>query len=80
MLPALRLASDKIEHKFRTAVDELAEEFVLTDEERNELLPSGSQAVLHNNVKIFKRSGGVFVNDRYEDHPYRWKSPFLVNG
>ena len=50
MLPVLRLASGGHEHKFRDAVDQLADEFELTDEERNELLPSGSQAVFNNRV------------------------------
>lgn len=50
MLPVLKLASDKQEHKFRDAVEELADEFALTDEERNELLPSGSQAIFNNRV------------------------------
>lgn len=50
MLPVLRLASDKNEHKFRDAVDQLADEFELTDDEKNELLPSGSQAVFNNRV------------------------------
>ena len=50
MLPVLRLASDKVEHKFRTAVESLADEFSLSDMERNELLPSGSQAVFNNRV------------------------------
>jgi restriction system protein len=50
MLPVLRLASDQQEHKFREAVESLAEIFSLSDEEINELLPSGSQAVFTNRV------------------------------
>ena len=50
MLPVLRLASDKEEHRFRAAIESLADEFYLSDEERNELLPSGSQAVFNNRV------------------------------
>ncbi|MCZ6800358.1 MAG: restriction endonuclease [Nitrospirae bacterium] len=50
MLPVLKLASDGQEHKFRQAVEELADEFDLTAEERNELLSSGSQAVFNNRV------------------------------
>jgi len=42
MLPVLKLAADGEEHKFRQAVEELAEEFNLSTEERNELLPSGA--------------------------------------
>lgn len=50
MLPVLRLASDQQEHKFSDTVQSLATEFSLTDEEKNELLPSGSQAVFNNRV------------------------------
>ncbi|TYT74241.1 restriction endonuclease [Desulfobotulus mexicanus] len=50
MLPVLKLAGDKLEHKFTQAVEELADQFDLSQEERNELLPSGSQAVFNNRV------------------------------
>lgn len=50
MLPVLKLATDGAEHKFSHAVELLAEEFSLSTEERNELLPSGSQAVFNNRV------------------------------
>jgi restriction system protein len=50
MLPVLKLASDEAEHKFSQAVEELADEFSLTQDERSELLPSGSQAVFNNRV------------------------------
>ena len=50
MLPVLKLASDQQEHKLREAVEQLADEFALSDDERNELLPSGSQAVFNNRV------------------------------
>ncbi len=50
MLPVLKLASDGQEHKFAHAIEHLAQEFGLTDDERNELLPSGTQAVFNNRV------------------------------
>ena len=50
MLPVLQLAADGEEHKFSQAIDDLAEKFDLTDDERNELLPSGTQAVFNNRV------------------------------
>lgn len=50
MLPVLQLAADKTEHKFSEAVEILADQFKLSPEERNELLPSGSQAVFNNRV------------------------------
>ena len=50
MLPVLKLAADGGEHKFSHAVELLAGEFSLSTKERNELLPSGSQAVFNNRV------------------------------
>ena len=50
MLPVLKLASDQEEHKLRETVEELADEFALSGDERNELLPSGNQAVFNNRV------------------------------
>ena len=50
MLPVLKLATDGGDHKFSQAVEKLADEFNLSTEERNELLPSGSQAVFNNRV------------------------------
>jgi len=50
MLPVLKVASDRNEHKFRDAVELLADEFSLSSEERNELLPSGNQPLFNNRV------------------------------
>lgn len=50
MLPILKLASDGKEHKFSETVEILATEFNLSNEERNELLPSGTQAIFNNRV------------------------------
>lgn len=50
MLPLLRLAADGNEHTLRSAVEELAEQFKLTEDERKELLPSGSQSTFSNRV------------------------------
>jgi restriction system protein len=50
MLPLLKYARDGKEHRIRDAVEKLAEEFRLSEEERNELLPSGQQAVFKNRV------------------------------
>ena len=50
MLPLLRFASDGNEHTLREAVEELAEQLKLTEEERKELLPSGSQVTFANRV------------------------------
>ena len=50
MLPLLRFAGDDKEHRFRDAVNALAGEFDLTEEERNELLPSGTGRLFDNRV------------------------------
>ena len=49
MLPVLRLA-DAGEIKVAAAVDQVANQFGLTDVEREELLPSGRQAKIANRV------------------------------
>ena len=50
MLPLLNFASDNQEHRFRDAVEALADSFNLTDDERKELLPSGQQQLFNNRV------------------------------
>jgi len=50
MLPLLKFASDKKEHSSRESIEYLAQEFDLTEEDRKELLPSGTQAVFDNRV------------------------------
>lgn len=67
MLPVLKLASDGKEHKFSQAVEELADEFDLTAEERNELLPSGSQAVFNNRVgwaRSYLKQAGLLASPK----------------
>jgi len=50
MLPLLRFAGDGQEHQLKDAIQALADEFALSDEDRNEFLPSGQQAVFTNRV------------------------------
>ena len=50
MLPLLELASDGQEHVVAEAVDRLAEHFDLSDEDRREMLPSGTQRRFDNRV------------------------------
>jgi len=50
MLPLLKFSGDKLEHSLREAIEHLADEFNLTEEERKELLPSGQQATFGNRV------------------------------
>ncbi len=61
MLPPLKQLGDGEEHTNQETADALAREFGLTDEERSQLLPSGSQTVFTNRVAWakahFKRAG-----------------------
>ena len=50
MLPVLEIAADSKPHKFRDAVETISEQFSLSDEERREILPSGSQPIFDNRV------------------------------
>lgn len=48
MLPLMNLLQDGKEHSFQELVEYLAKEFKLTDEEKNERIPSGQQTYLQN--------------------------------
>ena len=50
MLPLLKFAEDKMEHSTRESIEYLASQFKLTDEERKELLPSGTARLFDNRV------------------------------
>lgn len=50
MLPFLKLAGDKKEHSMRNTFEQLANQFQLTEEEKNDLLPSGTQPIFENRV------------------------------
>jgi len=50
MLPLLKFSTDQKEPSLREAIEFLADEFKLTEEERKELLPSGQQATFDNRV------------------------------
>lgn len=50
MLPLLQYAEDGREHLVRDAVAFLADQFQLTKEEMDEILPSGQQQVFHNRI------------------------------
>lgn len=50
MLPFLRIAGDGSEYRFRDAIEKLAVEFSLSDDERNVMLPSGTAPMFDNRV------------------------------
>jgi restriction system protein len=67
MLPLLRFVSDRKEHPLRAVIEILAEEFALSSEERNELLPSGSQFVFANRVgwaRTYLKQAGLMDSPR----------------
>jgi len=67
MLPLLRLVSDRLEHKYRDIIENLATEFQITDEERKELLTSGNQAIFDNRVgwaKTYLKKAGLLASPK----------------
>lgn len=62
MLPLLKFVSDGQEHKYRDLIENLAIEFQVTDEERTELLESGTQPIFDNRVgwaKTYLKKAGL---------------------
>ncbi len=67
MLPLLSLAADGEEHRLRDAIEQLADYFNLTEDERKELLPSGSQATFDNRVgwaRTYMKKAGLLESPR----------------
>lgn len=50
MLPLVKLASDGQEHKINDAIDALADQFGISEQDREIMLPSGTQTRLYNRV------------------------------
>jgi len=48
MLPLLRFTADQQEHSLRETIENLAQTFQLTEQERKALLPSGQQTTFDN--------------------------------
>lgn len=67
MLPLLKFLGDKKEHSFRETIEQLANEFNLTEEDKKTLLPSGLQPVFDNRVgwsKTYLKKAGLLENKR----------------
>lgn len=67
MLPLLSLAGDGQEHRYRDAVEKLADDFDLPEGERNALLPSGVDKVFANRVgwaKTFLKKAALIAATR----------------
>jgi restriction system protein len=70
MLPLLKLIGDEKEHHIREVVKELANEFDLTEEELEELLPSGRTPLFYNRVgwsRLHLKKAGL-VEDPVRGH------------
>ncbi len=66
MLPVLRLAAEG-EWRVPKAAEQIADEFGLSDEEREEVLPSGRQRVLHNRIhwaKFYMSKAGLIESPK----------------
>lgn len=64
MLPVLHVAAEG-ETRVPRAADKIADQFGLSDEEREELLPSGKQTVLHNRIhwaKFYMSKAGLIAS------------------
>jgi len=67
MLPLLKYAADNQEHSINDAIDFLSKEFNITDEERNYLLPSGTQFIVDNRIgwaKTYLLKAGLLESTR----------------
>ena len=67
MLPLLEFSRDKQEHSLREATSFLANQFELTEEEKNKLLPSGKQPTFNNRVgwaSTYLRKAGLLNSTR----------------
>jgi restriction system protein len=68
MLPLLKFLSDGQVHSLREAVENLAKEFQLSEEERKKLLPSGKQPVFSNRVgwgRTYLKKAGLIKSIRH---------------
>jgi restriction system protein len=65
MLPFVKILGDGHERTMRQATEQLAEFYQLTDQERQELLPSGQQSIFNNRVawaKSHLKAAGLLEN------------------
>jgi restriction system protein len=67
MLPLLKFISDNKEHSLRETIEHLSETFNLTEYERKELLPSGTQPIINNRIswaRTYMRKAGLIESTR----------------
>jgi len=62
MLPIMQIAADSNPHTFRELVEKIADKYQLTEDQRKELLPSGTQAIIDNRIgwaKTYLKKAGL---------------------
>jgi restriction system protein len=67
MLPLLKLAADGDVHYIHDAVNRLADDFSLSDDEKSRLLPSGQQPIFYNRVgwaRTYLKKAGLIEDPR----------------
>ena len=67
MLPLMKIAEDGKEHLFKETIDTLITHFNLTDEEKQQLLPSGSAFVINNRIgwaRTYLTKAGLLLKTR----------------
>ena len=67
MLPLLKTLGNQQEYHIRQAIEKLAINFEITDEERKTTLPSGTQPLFDNRVhwaKVYLKKAGLLDNTR----------------
>jgi restriction system protein len=67
MLPLLQILSDGNEHVLRDTINQLTDQFHLTEEEKTEFLPSGNQPVIDNRVgwaRTYLKKAELLENQR----------------
>jgi restriction system protein len=83
MRPLLKLVADGNEHSFPSIVEALTVDYKLTDSERRELLPSGSQFLFANRVgwaRTYLKKGGTAVSPKTRRGPNNGSRPESLTG
>jgi restriction system protein len=67
MLPLMQMSADGQEYSLREAIEKLAKQFMLSDTDRQEMLPSGRQATFDNRVgwaRTYLKKAGLLKTTR----------------
>jgi len=67
ILPLLKFLVDEQEHSLQETIENISNQFNLSEEERRELLPSGQQPIIHNRVgwaRTYLKKAGLIESTR----------------